>query len=151
MAEDAKAKVTVSLIKRLGGALTIIQLTDTEFKPWYYGCIGGVPIVTIIRHLWMSTMDSIRTNRYRLPAKLYVTLWLALWVSSVGMFIIGIPEGLEAVADYQRSLLRADYIGPVCGPFKIQRFYRIMARQIINSLPLLVTMTIFFFPAVVRP
>lgn len=96
-------------------------------------------------------MDSIRTNRYRLPAKLYVILWLALWVSSVGMFLVGIPEGLEAASDHQRSLMRGDYIGPVCGPMPTMRFYRVMARQIINSLPLLVTMTIFFFPAVVKP
>ncbi|KAF1923794.1 uncharacterized protein M421DRAFT_9404 [Didymella exigua CBS 183.55] len=128
-----------------------LGLPQPKMKPWYYGCIGGVPIHTLIHRTWTSTRDGIRTNRYMLPARLYATLWLSLLAASLGLFAVGIPEGLEAVSDQQKAMGHHDYRGPVCGPFPRGRFYRIMARQMANTLPLLVTLTIFFFPAIVRP
>ena len=122
-----------------------------KVKPWYHGCIGGVPIHTLIHRMWTSTRDGIRTNRYMLPARLYAILWLSLLAASLGLFAVGIPEGLEAATDQQKAMLSPDYRGPACGPLPRARFYRIVARQIANTLPLLVTLTIFFFPAIVRP
>lgn len=74
-----------------------------------------------------------------------------LFLSALGLAAVGVPEGIEAAMDYQKANLRGDYIGPACGSLPLSRFYRIMARQLANALPLLVTLTIFFFPAVVRP
>ncbi|KAH6642434.1 hypothetical protein C7974DRAFT_408993 [Boeremia exigua] len=125
--------------------------TNLAIKPWHYARVGGIPITTLIRRLWTSTRDGIRTNRYQLPARFYSILWLTLFASSLGLIAVGVPEGLEAAMDSQKNGLRGDYVGPACGALPRSRFYRIMARQLVNSLPLLVTLTIFFFPAVVRP
>ncbi|KAF3050824.1 hypothetical protein E8E11_006527 [Didymella keratinophila] len=127
------------------------DLPKPNIKPWYHGCIGGVPIHAGVRRIWTSTRDGIRTNRYGLPAKLYMLLWLGLLVFCLGSLAVGIPEGLEATQDYQKASLPQDYRGPPCGPYPKGRFYRIVARQIVNTLPVLVTFTIFFFPAVVNP
>jgi hypothetical protein len=120
-------------------------------KPWYYGCIGGVPIPTLIRRLWQTTRDGVRTNRYGLPARFYTILWLTLWLASVGQFIVAIPEAVEMTEDYMHNYWPSGYGGPDCGKYNLNRYYRIWARGIINSLPLLVSMTIFFFPALVKP
>jgi len=40
-------------------------------------------------------LDGMRNNRYRLPAKFYFILWLTLWVSAVGSFLLGVWEGLD--------------------------------------------------------
>jgi|SRR5690242_16941565 len=120
-------------------------------RPWRYARIGGVPITTIVRGIWSNARDGIRTNRYQLPARFYTILWLMLFASALGVAAVGVPEGMETIMDYQKLRLRKDYVGPACGALPVNRFYRIMARQLFNSLPLLVTLTIFFFPAVVRP
>mgnify|MGYP004509793939 CR=1 FL=1 len=101
--------------------------------------------------MWTSTRDGVRTNRYGLPAHFYATLWLALLASSLGLIAVGVPEGIETAEDNQKNNLPGGYIGPPCGKLPSSRFYRIMARQMVSSLPLLVTLTIFFFPAVVKP
>lgn len=101
--------------------------------------------------MWTSTRDGIRTNRYMLPARLYAILWLSLLTACLGLFAVGIPEGLEMIQDQHKGSVPPEYRGPVCGPYHQGRFYRIMARQIANTLPLLVTFTIFFFPAIVKP
>ena len=90
-----------------------------------------------------------RTNRYRLPAKFYIILWMALWVSAVSLPIVGLFEAMEAAIDSKAHGSAVD--APKCGPVHTGPFYRIMARSMFGSLPLLVTMTIFFFPALVRP
>lgn len=120
-------------------------------RPWRHIRISGVAITTLVRKLWTSTRDSVRTNRYQLPAHFYIMLWSMLFLSALGLAAVGVPEGLEAAMDYKKNNMRKEYVGPVCGAVPIGRFYRIMARQFANALPLLVTLTIFFFPAVVRP
>ncbi|KAF3036714.1 hypothetical protein E8E12_007126 [Didymella heteroderae] len=128
-----------------------LDLPKPKIKPWYHGCIGGVPIRTLLRRMWTSTRDGIRTNRYGLPARLYVTLWLSLLFYCFGMLAVGIPEGLEMISDKQKNDLHPDYRGPACGPYEKGRFYRVVARQLAVSLPVLCTLTIFFFPAIVNP
>jgi hypothetical protein len=80
-----------------------------------------------------------------------VLLWLSLLAFCFGSLAAGIPEGLEAVQDLQKNSLPSDYRGPPCGPYEKGRFYRIAARTLITTFPILVTLTIFFFPAVVNP
>ncbi|KAJ8110640.1 hypothetical protein OPT61_g6560 [Boeremia exigua] len=151
---DTAVESTVSAIeawldvRKVSDALEQAKPTS---KPWHHARIDGIPITTLFRRLWTNTRDGIRTNRYQLPAHFYSILWLMLFASSLGLLAVGIPEGLEAATDNQKNGLRGDYIGPACGALPHGRFYRIMARQFVNSLPLLVTLTIFFFPAVVRP
>lgn len=105
----------------------------------------------LFRRMWTSTRDGIRTNRYGLPARLYMLLWISLLLFGFASFAAGIYEGLEVVADQQTGALPKDYRGPACGPYEKNRFYRIMGRTIVSTLPILVTLTIFFFPAIVNP
>ncbi|KAF2633526.1 hypothetical protein BU25DRAFT_453279 [Macroventuria anomochaeta] len=126
------------------------KLIIPQMKPWYYGCIGGVPIPTLTRRLWTSTRDGVRTNRYGLPAHFYAILWMALLLAALGLFVMAIPEGLEMARDRLDVRPPNDYLGPSCGDLPTDRFYRIVYRNIVNSLPLLVSLTIFFFPALVK-
>ena len=90
-------------------------------------------------------MDGMRNNRYRLSAKFYIIMWMSLWLGAAGMVLVGCFEGLEMATDEMKGP------GPKCGAVPVDRFYRVMARNVVGSLPLLVTLTIFFFPALVKP
>lgn len=78
-------------------------------------------------------------------------LWISLLLFGFASFAAAVYEGLEAVDDMKGKSLSPDYRGPACGPYEKNRFYRIMGRTIVSTLPILVTLTVFFFPAVVNP
>ena len=58
------------------------------------------------------------------------------------MMAMGVWEGMEVAVEGKGP-------GPVYGAIPLNRFYRVVFRAIIGSLPALATMTIFFFPALV--
>ena len=97
------------------------------------------------RFFCSSALDGMRNNRYRLPAKFYLVLWLTLWTAAFGSFLLGVWEGLDAARDAHKGP------GPQCGAIPMASFYRVVVGKMVASFPLLVTMTIFLFPALVRP
>jgi hypothetical protein len=58
---------------------------------------------------------------------------------------MGVAEGLDGARDQHKGP------GPQCGAIPVGRFYRVVITKMFVSLLPLVTMTIFFFPALVRP
>jgi hypothetical protein len=58
------------------------------------------------------------------------------------------PEAYEAALDQGKGRGNG---GPVCGELPINRAYRILARGTVSGLPMLVTLTVFLFPALYKP
>ena len=99
----------------------------------------------LFRFGWTSAADSLRNNRYRLPAKFYIILWMSMWAAAVGMFVMAFLGAIdEAGARHQGP-------GPQCGAVPMGPFYLVLIPKMIVAAMTLVTMTLFFFPAVVRP
>lgn len=73
-----------------------------------------------------------------------------MWAAAVGQVAVAIPEALEAAHDQWRNSQAKDYDGPTCGKLPVGRAYRIIARGAVSGLPMLVTLTIFLFPALYK-
>lgn len=102
-------------------------------------------VLAALRFFWRCGLDGLRNNRYRLPAAFYIGLFTTLWIAAFGMVAVGAWEGVVV------AMQEAKGPGPACGAIPMASFYRIVVGKMIASLPLLVTMTIFLFPALVRP
>lgn len=64
-----------------------------------------------------------------------------LWVAAVGNFVIAVWEVYEVAYDVAKD---------GCGEFPAKQAYRILSRGAVGGLPILVTMTIFMFPALYK-
>lgn len=71
----------------------------------------------LVRMRTNRSLDGMRNNRYRLPAKFYFILWLTLWVSAVGSFLLGVWESLDVAMDANNGP------GPQCGAIAVGRFW----------------------------
>ena len=71
-----------------------------------------------------------------------------MWIAALGQVAVAIPEAWETARDQRRG----DYghRGPVCGKLPVDRAFRILMRGAVSGLPMLVTMTIFLFPALYK-
>jgi hypothetical protein len=56
------------------------------------------PANSSARLSWNSVADAMRNNRYRLPAKFYIILWVTLWLGAVACLVMGVWEGLEGAS-----------------------------------------------------
>jgi hypothetical protein len=73
-----------------------------------------------------------------------------MWAAAVGQVIVAIPEAMETARDQWKNSQLED--GPAkCDTLPVDRAYRILARGAIAGLPMLVTLTIFLFPALYKP
>ncbi|KAJ4348908.1 hypothetical protein N0V95_005088 [Ascochyta clinopodiicola] len=128
----------------------IANSTMAKSKKWYHGCISGVPIPTLVKRLWTASGEGLRTNRYRLPRWVYLTVFSMMWAAAIGQVAVAIPEAMEASRDQWKNSQPKGYDGPICGKLPADRAYRILARGAISGLPMLVTLTIFLFPALYK-
>lgn len=129
------------------------------YRPWYRITISGVPLPTLIRRCLVTINHGLRDNRYRLPSWYYTTLFTALYLGGIGLPLMAIPEGMEMMADYRSSHptfpqghpAPRDYAGlGKCDELQARdRFWRVLFRSWVMSLPLVVSLSIFFFPALV--
>jgi hypothetical protein len=80
----------------------------------------------------------------------YLTVFTMLWAAAVGQVATSIPEAWEAAKDRPGRAVDPK-TGLVCGTLDAGRAYRILARGAVGGLPILVTLTIFLFPALYKP
>ncbi|KZM26718.1 hypothetical protein ST47_g2164 [Ascochyta rabiei] len=126
------------------------QSTMAKSKKWYHGCISGVPILTLVKRLWTASGEGLRTNRYRLPRWVYLTVFSMMWAAAIGQVAVAIPEALEASRDQWKNSQPKTYDDPMCSKLPVDRAYRILVRGAVAGLPMLVTLTIFLFPALYK-
>ncbi|KAF9701557.1 hypothetical protein EKO04_000332 [Ascochyta lentis] len=150
---DAAVAGTESLVEDWLKARKVLEIPESTMansKKWYHGCIGGVPLPTLVKRLWTASGEGLRANRYRLPRWVYLTVFTMMWAAAVGQIAVAIPEALEASRDQWKNNQSKAYEGPVCGQLPVDRAYRILVRGAISGLPMLVTLTIFLFPALYK-
>jgi hypothetical protein len=69
---------------------------------------------------------------------------VTLWLGAVGCLVMGVWEGFEETRDQHKGP------GPQCGAVPMGPFYQFLIPKMIVAAAALVTMTIFFFSALVR-
>lgn len=82
---------------------------------------------------------------------MYLAVFTMLWAAAFGQVAVVIPEAYEVARDEAKTYHSGGPQGLVCGTLPTDRAYRILARGVVSGLPMLVTLTIFLFPALYKP